>query len=95
MAISPQPARHGRQPQLSEEELRRLDAVEKQVDERLAKAFEDTPGTASLGLALDNCPIGTFTPAMQANFIARYTAAGWNAVGVTEHENNYSVQLNL
>jgi hypothetical protein len=94
MAISPAQARLGTQQQLSDEEKRRLEEIEKQIDARLAKAFEDTPGTLGIGLALDDCPIGYFTTAMIANLNARYKALGWREVIFTEHENNYSIQFN-
>jgi hypothetical protein len=95
MAISPAQAKSGAQPRLSEEERQKLEEVERQIDARLTKAFEDTPGALSVGLALDNCPIGYFTSAMIANLVGRYKGLGWREVVVTEHENNYSVQFIL
>jgi hypothetical protein len=94
MAISPTQARLGTQPQLSDDEKMRLEEIEKQIDARLAKAFEDTPDALGIGLALDNCPIGYFTPAMITNFDVRYKALGWRETIFTEHENNYSIQFN-
>jgi hypothetical protein len=95
MAISPAQAKLGTQTQLSDQEQQRLEEIEKQIDTRLAKAFEDMPDSIAVSLALDDCPIGYFTPAMIENLVARYKALGWREVIFSSLNTNYSVQFNL
>lgn len=98
MAISPEQARLGAGWRMTPEEESRLEKIEREIDENLAREMEDnTSGGIGLGLEVadETLPVGTLTPAMRAALTARYHAAGWSSVRVTEHRNNYSFQFNV
>jgi hypothetical protein len=93
MAISPEQAKQGWPPEISAEEKRRVGEIERQLDERIAKIFKENPTSSNAGFAIDNVPMGSLTPEMQAYLAYRYKSQGWREVVVHEHENNYSIQL--
>lgn len=105
MAISPQQARQGILPELSEEEQQRLEDIERQIDKQLASVFsrELKPGEQIMGtaVAIQNCPKGELTPAIFANLEGRYKGAGWGSVLLMETPQNrppahyYTVQINV
>jgi len=105
MAISPQQARQGILPELSEEEQQRLAGIEKQIDKQLASVFsqemkpnEQIRGTS---VAIKNCPQGDLTPAIFANLEGRYKSLGWGSVLLMETPQNqppahyYTVQIDV
>ena len=105
MAISPQRARSGALPELSEQEQQRLEDIERQIDKQLVSVFgrEVKPNEQilSTSVAIKNCPKGELTPAIFANLEARYKALGWGRVSLLESPTNkppahyYSVQINV
>lgn len=105
MAISQQQARQGILPELSEEEQRHLEDIERQIDRQLATVFsqELRPGEQIMGtaVAIKNCLKGELTPAIFANLEGRYKGLGWGSVLLMETPQNqppahyYTVQINV
>jgi hypothetical protein len=98
MAISPEQARLGAQWHMTPDEEARLGSVEGELDEAIAREMEGKSADGvrlGLEVAQATLPLGTLTPAMRAALTARYHAAGWSSVRVTEHRNNYSFQFNV
>ncbi len=94
MAITPEQARVGPNFRLTEDEHRRVWALEDEIDSQLAISAAGREGKPiGIGMSI-SAPIGSLTPAMQASLVGRYRTAGWTRVILSTHENNYSIHLN-
>lgn len=95
MAITPEQARLGSAFRLTAEEVLRVQQLEAEIDEALARAFGgEGSNSSSIGMSL-RAPIGSLSPAIQASIIGRYHAAGWRRVEITEFPTNYAISLQM